>query len=160
MNVSPNDYNRKERRNSSWWSSRHRADSGGIGTLKKIRRLTLFDLVLLLVMMGVLLPLAIRMEGRVDAGPYKVRIDKHYRNEELTLLLKISLSSGSDAEAGETVGWSIYDDDGTLLHEEWDIAPLPGKRREFVFQGSSELSVRCEVLAGNENVEILIDRDR
>ena len=63
-------------------------------------------------------------------------------------------------EAGETVGWSIYDENGTLLHEEWDIAPPPGKRREFVFQGASELSVRCEVLAGNDNVKILIDRDR
>ena len=160
MNVSPNDYNREERRNSSWWSSRHRADSGGIGTLKKVRRLTLLDLILLLVMMGVLVPWVLQMDGRVDAGPYKVRIDKNYRNGELTLLLKISLSSGSDAEAGETVGWSIYDEGGALLHEEWDIAPPPGKRREFVFQGASELSVRCEVLAGNDNVKILIDRDR
>ena len=160
MNVSPNDYNREERRNSSWWSSRHRAGSGGIGTLKKIRRLTLLDLVLLLVIIGVLVPWVLQMESGVDAGPYKIRIDKHFRNGELTLLLKISLSSGSDAKTGDTVGWSIYDDSGNLLHEEWDIAPLPGKRREFVFQGASELSVRCEVLAGNENIKIMIDSDR
>ena len=75
--------------------------------------------------------------------------------------LSESISRFSEAiEAGETVGWSIYDENGALLHEEWDIAPPPGKRREFVFQGASELSVRCEVLAGNDNVKILIDRDR
>ncbi len=159
MNVSPHDYDREERKNSSWWSSRHASGIGGVGTLKRVRRLTLIDLLLLLVMLGVLIPWILQMEDTVDAGPYRIRIDERRRSGEFVLVLKITLPRGSGGTDDNAVGWMIFDDEGTLLHEERDLPPAPGKSREFVYLVSPDRSVSCEIIAGIDKVVILTGED-
>lgn len=159
MNVSPHDYNREERKNSSWWSSRHVSGTGGLDTLRRARRLTLMDLLLLLVMMGVLIPWILQMEDTIDAGPYKVRVDERHRNGELVLILKISLPRGSVMTDDDAVGWIIFDETGSMLHREYDLPPAPGKSREFVYLVGLERSVSCEIIAGIDKVVILIGED-
>ncbi len=159
MNINPQDYNREERKRSSWWSSRHSSaeDSGAV--LKRLRKLTLIDLLLLLVMMGVLIPWVLQMDSRIDAGPYKVRLDERRSDGSLVLILRITLSRGTDTyiTAGDKLGWKIFDEDGFLLHEEFDIPPISGKSREFIYLIDRDGIFSCEIIAGNEILTIQID---
>lgn len=154
MNVNPNDYNREERKNSSWWSSRHRSGYGSAESLRQGRRLTLIDLVLLVVMIGVLVPWIVQRDNTKDLGPFRVRIEKRSRNSQVTLILKVSLPSGADSIVDETVGWRIIDQAGMLLHEEYDLPPMPGKSREFFYTAPAVPVLRVNILAGGDSLEI------
>lgn len=159
MSVNPNDYSREERRNSSRWSSRHKSDSRAIDTLRRTRRLTLIDMILLIVMIGVLVPWVVRMDNATDLGPYRVKIDERSRSNRFTLILKVTLPSGSEAVIDETLGWRVYDQNGILLHEEFDLPPMPGKSREFLFSVTDDQPLSLEILAGSERLEINIPVD-
>lgn len=159
MNVNPNDYSREERRNSSWWSSRHRNSSGAVETVRQARRLTLIDMVLLIVMMGILIPWIVQMDNAMDLGPYRVKIDERSRKNQTTLILKLSLPAETEGLVDETVGWRIYDQAGILLHEEYDLPPMPGKRREFLFSLPAAELLIVEILAGSHSLEIDIGGD-
>lgn len=124
-------------------------------TLKRVRRLTLIDLLLLVVMLGVLVPWIVQMDRKIDVGPYRAGIDERRRNGGLTLILDISLPAGADLSEEGRVGWMIYDESDVLLHEEYDLSPLPGKSREFIFRSESYQALRCEISAGNSIVGIL-----
>jgi|GEM_PF-2418633 len=157
MNVNPHDYNREERKRATWWSSRHNTASKGAASLKRIRRLTLIDLLLLLVMMGVLIPWVLQMDSRIEAGPYKVRLDKHLRQDSLVLTMKVTLPRGSDAVDDESiVGWRIRDGEGLIIHRESDLPPLPGSSREFIYRLKPDARYICEIIAGSEILEIQI----
>lgn len=155
MNVNPHEYNREERKRATWWSSRHSSAFKGTASLKRIRRLTLIDLLLLLVMMGVLIPWVMQMDSRIEAGPYKIRLEKHLRQDSLVLTMKITLPRGSDTVKDESiVGWRIQDDEGQTIHQESDLPPLPGSSREFLYRLKPDTSYSCEIIAGSEILEI------
>ena len=157
MSVNPQDYDRAERRAASWWSSRHRNPEGG-SPLKRIRRLTLIDLLLLIVMMGVLIPWFLQMDRSVDAGPYKVILKERLHSGNRVLTLKISLPRGADPGGdGELAGWSIFDSEELLVHEDYDLSPLPGSYREFLYTVNSGESFLCRITAGSETLEIQIE---
>ncbi|RKX76022.1 MAG: hypothetical protein DRP60_08055 [Spirochaetes bacterium] len=160
MNVNPHDYNREERKRATWWSSRHSSVSGGSASIKRARRLTLIDLLLLLVMMGVLIPWVLQMDSRIEAGPYKVGLDNHRRQDSLVLTKKIALPRGSDAVDGESVvGWIIRDSEGQIIHQEFDLPPLPGSSREFICMLKPDVGYFCEIVAGSEVLEIQISEE-
>ena len=157
MNVNPHDYNREERKRATWWSSRHNTASKGAASLKRIRRLTLIDLLLLLVMMGVLIPWVLQMDSRIEAGPYRVRLDNHRRKDSFVITLKITLPRGSDVVDDESfVGWRILDGEGLILHQESDLPPLPGSSREFIYLLKPDVRYSCEIIAGSEILEVQI----
>jgi len=160
MNVNPQDYSRKERKEATWWSSRHQSSFKSDAALKRTRRLTLMDLLLLLVMMGVLIPWFLQMDNRIIAEPYKVSLVEHRRNGTLVLTLKILLPGNAEPIADDSlVGWKILDDEGLLLHQEYDLPPLPGKNREFVHMLSPEGRYSCEITAGSEILVIQVEKD-
>jgi len=157
MNVNPQDYDRDERKAATWWSSRHTAGNRDLSSLKRIRKLTLIDLLLLLVMAGVLIPWVVQMDRRIDAGPYKVDLKEHRRDESLVLILKITLSGSAEVSDGNhLVGWKILDEDGLIVHQEYDLPPLPGNFREFLYMADSEARYICELSAGTEILSIQI----
>ena len=159
MSVNPQDYDRAERRAATWWSSRHRQPEGG-SSLKRIRRLTLIDLLLLIVMMGILIPWFLQMDRSLEAGPYKVILKKHIHSGNRILTLKISLPRGADsASDGELAGWSIFDSEKHLVHQDFDLAPLPGSSREFLYSVNPGESFLCKITAGSENLEIQVEGD-
>ncbi len=160
MNVNPQDYNREERKAATWWSSRHTAGDRDASSLKRIRKLTLIDLLLLLVMAGVLIPWVFQMDRRIDSGPYKVDLREHRREGSLVLVLKISLPKNEDtADENDLVGWKIFDGDGFSVHQEYDLPPLPGHSREFIYSAEAESRYLCEVTAGSETTGIQIPRE-
>lgn len=116
-------------------------------------------MILLLVMMGILVPLVVRLDNTRQLGPYRIRIDERRRDSVLTLILRVKLPSGSSGSDDAITGWRIYNPAGTLLHEEFDLAPPPGSHREFIFIVPSEQPLRCEILAGDEQLDIIVDED-
>ena len=160
MSVSPQDYNREERKNATWWSSRHDASSDSALSLRRLRKLTLIDLLLLLVMMGILIPWVLQMDHRIDADPYKVRLDEHHRNGTHVLALRISLPRRGTPDPQEAlVGWRILDEDGIQIHQEYDLPPSPGEAREFLFTMNPGVRYNCEVTAGSRIQEIHIPEE-
>ena len=160
MSVNPQDYDREERKNTSWWSSRYKSISDGGKSLKQVRRLTMIDLLLLLVMLGVLIPWVLQMDKRIDAGSYKVGLEQHSRNGSLVLVLNIALPRSAEVETEGTIGWRISGGEGTFIYEEFDLPPLPGNSREFIYMINNDGSYQCEIIAGSDTVMIQIDEDK
>lgn len=134
--VSPHEYSRSERlimRNT------RTGDSGR----NPGRRLTLIDLLLLTVMMGVLIPWIVQKNQEFKAGDFRCRIE--VKNDVVTL--KIRQSAGTDLHDGILVGWTVSSEDGRLLHEEYDLAPEKGGSREFLWRTGTAGQLTCRVIA-------------
>jgi hypothetical protein len=148
--VSPHDYDRDERRSSSWWSSRHRSAGKDPDIVKRTRRLTLIDLAILVLMMGVLVPLLLTQADKVLLGPFQASIKEKIRGDERHLVLRVHLPGNGSVLSESPVGWRIFDNGGTLIHEEWDLPPSLGTTREFHFVSDAHEKLRCEIAAGDE----------
>lgn len=150
----PNDYNRAERENISWWSSRRGRDSRSTGFMKKGRRITLIDMLLLVVMAGILIPWILSMDRSLESGPYKVYIDVQERSSDVLVKLEIALPDDAGIPADTVVGWNVYGIGSLLLHEDRDLPPNPGESRIFRFISTEGTPDRLEILAGEGNLVI------
>lgn len=157
MRVNHHDYDRDERRRASWWYSRHPEKQDAGSGLRRGRRITLIDLLLLVVMSGILLPWLLSREDIVLVGSYKVKLDRSTRDENLVLILDISPSGDSPLKDGDLVGWTIYDAGGKPLHSETDLAPESGDSVEFIGIVSKEQANSIEVVAGDHQVSINLE---
>jgi hypothetical protein len=160
MTVNHHDYSRDERRRASWWNSRHPERSDVGSGLRRGRRITLIDLLLLVVMSGILLPWLLSREDIITAGSYELRLDRRTRSENLVLLLDISLPDDLPSTDGDLVGWSIYDTGGNLLHSETDLAPKAGESVEFVKILPEGEAKSIEIVAGEHRVSINLEQGR
>jgi hypothetical protein len=148
--VSPHDYDRDERRSLSWWASRRTSAGKGADTIRRARRLTLIDLLILALMAGVLVPFMLTQADKVSLGPFQASIKEQIRADERHLVLRVHLPGNGSVLSESPVGWRIYDNGGTLIHEEWDLPPSPGTTREFLFVSDTHEKLRCEIAAGDE----------
>ncbi len=150
----PNDYNRRERQDVSWWSNRRGRGGNTSGNLKQNRRITLIDLLLLAVMTGVLVPWFLTMDRGIESGIYTVNYDSSNRTNDILVKLEISIDKDSSVSTDDSVGWSIYSDTGDLLHKDMDLPPMPGESRFFRFISDSQTPDRLEIHLGSENIDI------
>ncbi len=158
--------NSGERDSISWWASRHGRIKSSTEGVKRSRRITLLDLLLLVVMAGILVPWILIEDSNKSLGPYNARIEKkqrenRYGENQTWLILNIQLKKEPDAEeaesAEEPVGWIISDSDGLKLHEEWDLPPDTGKSRRFSYLMPKDCSLSCRIYAGGETVVIPVE---
>ena len=120
--------------------------------MRRSRRITLIDMLLLAVMAGVLVPWLLGRVGIEETAPYRIRISAGSGGSG-AVVLRVSLPIGEDAPAdGEIVGWVLYGPDGAAFHEEADLAPTPGGRRVFVADAGDRETVRCEIRIGDRTV--------
>ncbi len=154
---------RSGREHVSWWASRHGGYIHSSDGLKKGRRLTFVDLLLLVVMTGFLVPWFLGMERSRELAGYRVQLSSKKSEAGVLLTLKIRRPAGGalsrETEAapsgsGELVGWRIRNVRGELLHEEWDIPPQEGSSREFYYTCAEEITLNCQVHAGGQSLEI------
>ncbi len=154
---------RSGRKNISWWASRHGGYLHSSDGLKKGRRLTFFDLLLLVVMAGVLVPFLLGMDRSRELGSYRVQLSSKKSEAGVLLTLKIRRPAGgalsketesASPDSSELVGWRISNVRGELIHEEWDLPPQEGSSREFYYTCAEEITLNCQVHAGGQTLEI------
>jgi len=138
-----------ERKEATWWSSRHRNRVGGTRTLRANRRLTLIDLLLLVVMTGVLFPWLVSRGSVLEVDPYRIRFTERGPADNRVLAMRIVLPENESPREGELVGWQIFDLSQSLLAEEYDLAPAPGDLREFFYRIGETEPVRCVIHTGD-----------
>ena len=151
---SPNDYNPEQRTEVSWWSSRRGRGIRGSGSLKKLRRITLIDLLLLAVAAGVLVPWFLSMDQGEELAGYLTKFSIVRHAGFPTLKLEISLDDEADPGIALIVGWRLFDSDGSLIAQESDIPPEPGESRIFRRIIEGEYPGRVEIFVDDEILQI------
>lgn len=160
MIVNPQEYDRNERRASSWWSSRHPEKTVGDAALRHSRRITLIDLLFLIIIMGVLLPFVFQMRKHRALGPYQMSFDERKRDGISTFIVSVSLpeNAGEFEDIGQ-VGITVFDRSGRIIHESRDLPPGEGRSREFLFRDTEGLADSLEVFAGADSIVLELTED-
>jgi hypothetical protein len=142
-----------ERKPETWWASRHGRRSRDDGALRRGRRITLIDVLLLAVIAGLLVPWILRTEAAKETDPYRISLSAGAGGNPGTLVLRVELPEGEESPGDSgLVGWTLFDADGTPFHEEADLAPTPGGSRRFEADTGGRETVRCEILLGGRRV--------
>lgn len=152
MLVNPQQYDREERKKATWWSSRHNGEKRSSQSMRRSRRITLIDLLLLALMAGLLAPWLMSRADAAETEPYRIRLSKGFDTAN-SVVLRVSLSNGKKTPAAdEIVGWILYGPDDEPFHREVDLAPAPGGRRIFVADVGERQLIRCEIRLGERTV--------
>ncbi len=149
-----NDYNREERQNVSWWGSRHGRHSGSSSGIRRGRRITLIDLILLAVAAGVLVPWFLSMDRGRDMGPYSVVLEVKERRDIYHVKIEFRLAEDRTADEGTTVGWKLLDGHGNTVFEDRDLPPAPGESRIFRYAGEIEKTYSLEIHGGTDILSV------
>jgi hypothetical protein len=152
MSVNPQDYDREERKSSTWWSSRHDRSLESMNVQRQIRRLTLIDLMILLVMAGIIIPFALHKDTAYEIGAYRIRIKEEVRGDGLLVTLTMDLPSRADPGGASYAGWIIYDENGFQVHQDRDLPPPPGGTREFIFLPMLKTAFQYRIFIGEETL--------
>lgn len=169
----------QERRDISWWYSRHGGRSRDWSALRRSRRITLIDMLFLAVTAGVLLPRllqfaaaaqppaqpAVRESEHRTLGSLQVQTAENHRGGTLTLTADFSLPEPIPPEhtptAADTavdtpadIGITIYDHTHKPLDSAFDLLPAPGRSRQLTVSAPSSAAAYCILSSGRRRIRI------
>lgn len=171
--------NNQERRDISWWYSRHGERSRDWSALRRSRRITLIDMLFLAVTAGVLLPRllqfaaaaqpaskpAVRESEHRTLGSLQIQTAENRRGGTLTLTADFSLPEPIPPEdtptAADTavdtpadIGITIYDHTHKPLDSVFDLPPAPGRSRQLTVSAPSSAAAYCILSSGRRRIRI------
>jgi hypothetical protein len=112
------EYNRDERRRMTGW----REPQGDRRDIKKSRRITFIDMVVILIFFGLLYPLIQQREGTVMVNGYRVRSEM--TAEDGSAVIRYSIRAARNPQPpGTLFEITVTDEEGTVLAEQTDILP-------------------------------------
>ena len=173
----------QERRDISWWYSRHGERSRDWSALRRSRRITLMDMLLLAVTAGVLLPRllqfaaaaqpaaqpaakpAVRESEHRTLGSLQVQTAENHRGGTLTLTADFSLpepippehtpaAADTAADTPADIGITIYDHTHKPLDSAFDLPPAPGRSRQLTVSAPSSAAAYCILSSGRRRIRI------
>ncbi len=160
MNISPQEYNREERHSLSWRHIRHHGGADQNESIRHSRRITLLDLVLLVILMGVLVPWVFHIGKQQTLGPYNLDMDEQKIDEISHYIAKISLDENASVEEDITqIGIKVFNRSGLVIHESWDIPPDSGQVREFIYRDTEGQAATLKVFAGSYTTVLELTTD-
>lgn len=173
----------QERRDISWWYSRHGGRSRDWSALRRSRRITLIDMLFLAVTAGIILPRllqfaaaaqpdskpvsqpAVRESEHRTLGSLHVQTAENHRGGTLTLTADFSLPEPIPPEDTPTaadravhtpadIGITIYDHTHKPLDSVFDLPPAPGRSRQLTVSAPSSSAAYCILSSGRRRIRI------
>ncbi len=160
MNVSPQEYNREERHSLSWRHTRHHGGGDQNGSIRHSRRITLLDLLLLVILMGVLVPWMFYIRKQHTLGPYDLDMDKQKLDGITLYISKISLAENASVDEDITqIGIKVFNRSGLVIHESRDLPPDSGQVREFIYRDTEGQAATLTVFADSYTTVLELTTD-
>ena len=168
----------QERRDISWWYSRHGGRSRDWSALRRSRRITLIDMLLLAVTAGILLPRLLQFAASAQPaakpavqesehrtlGSLQVQTAENHRGGTLTLTADFFLpepippeDTPTAADTPDTpadIGIIIYDHTHKPLDSVFDLPPAPGRSRQLTVSAPSSYAAYCILSSGRRRIRI------
>lgn len=169
----------QERRDISWWYSRHGGRSRDWSALRRSRRITLIDMLFLAVTAGVILPRLLQFAASAKPaskpaaqesehrtlGSLQVQTAENHRGGTLTLTADFSLPEPIPPEDTPTaadrvvdtpadIGITIYDHTHNPLDSAFDLPPAPGRSRHLTVSAPSSAAAYCILSFGRRRIRI------
>ena len=155
--TNPNDYSREERYSQfEMLSRREKANSERrSGTGQKI---TLINILLIVLIMLIFIPRTGKPEHLTKhfrLGSYDVELQQSGVWLRLSIALDAahkdtSGSAGRQSKEPAIAGWIIEDGAEEVIHQEVDIPPGPGERRDFEYELPAGLQVELQVFVNGQ----------
>ena len=161
----------QERRDISWWYSRHGGRSRDWSALRRSRRITLIDMLFFAVTAGVILPRllqfaasaqpaakpAVRESEHRTLGSLQVQTAENHRGGTLILTADFFLPEPippEDTPTAADIGITIYDHTHNPLDSAFDLPPAPGRSRQLTVSAPSSAAAYCILSFGRRRIRI------
>ena len=173
----------QERRDISWWYSRHGERSRDWSGVKRSRRITLIDMLLLAVTAGIILPRLLQFSAAAQPaaqptsresehrtlGSLQIQTAENHRGGTLILTADFSLPEPIPPEHTPTaadraedtavdtpadIGITIYDHTHKPLDSVFDLPPAPGRSRQLTVSAPSSAAAYCILSSGRRQIRI------